>query len=306
MGAIINSQNVMLRGNNSFVGVTTDDSLSGNGTSASPLGVISAGSATYDSDGNVIVNTYLSSIPANYVSSVNNATPTILSGSISNHELTLSGNVPTAQYYVDDNMSGSGTSAKPWGLNDSINLTNNFFGRSATYSFGTAALRSDNDSAELYPHKLEMNGIVDNEHYEGGYKADGFGTFGKCTGYTSEYMPMNSNSGVQVPAMDYVNIGCANPKGIFEVQGGPGSNTNGIYGVQLSPSNVMTWTGWSRLDFSRQYVDGFQIWRLAQATGQPVAYWRFDSMQFCKNDGTSSVYFSLSDLHKLKQLINNM
>lgn len=306
MSAIINSQNVMLRGSNSFTGVMTDDSLSGNGTSASPLGVISAGSATYDSDGNVIVNTYLSSIPADYVSSINNVTPSILSGSISNHELTLSGNVPTPTYYVDDNISGSGTSAKPWGLNESINLSNSFYGRSASYSFGTATIRSDTASAQLYPYKLEIHDIVDNAQYEGGYKADGFGTFGKCTGYSSEYMPMNSNSGVQVPAMDYVQIGCGNGPGIFEVQGGPASNKNGIYGVQLSPSNVMTWTGWSRLDFSRQYVDGFQIWRLAQATGQPVAYWRYDGMQFCKNDGTSAVYFSLSDLHKLKQLINNM
>lgn len=255
MSAIINSQNVMLRGTNSFTGVTTDDSLSGNGTSASPLGVIPTGSPTY---------------------------------------------------YVDSNMSGSGTSAQPWGLNNSINLSNSFYGRSASYAFGTATLRSNTDSAQLYPYKLEINSIVENEPYRGSYNADGFDTFGKCTGYTSEYMPMNSDSGVQVPAMDYVQIGCGNSKGIFEVQGGPGSNTNGIYGVQLFPSNVMTWTGWSRLDFSRQYVDGFQIWRLAQATGHPVAYWRFDGMQFCKNDGTSAVNFSLSDLHKLKQLINNM
>jgi hypothetical protein len=167
MGAIINSQNVMLRGNNSFVGVTTDDTLSGNGTSASPLGVISAGSATYDSDGNVIVNTYLSSIPANYVSSVNNATPTILSGSISNHELTLSGNVPTAKYYVDGNMSGSGTSAKPWGLNDSISLTNSFYGRSATYSCRTAVINSDNASAELNDYKLEINRVLNNNKMPG-------------------------------------------------------------------------------------------------------------------------------------------
>lgn len=306
MGAIINSQNVMLRGNNSFVGVTTDDTLSGNGTSASPLGVISAGSAIYDSDGNVIVNTYLSSIPADYVSSVNNATPTILSGSISNHELTLSGNVPTAQYYVDGNMSGSGTSAKPWGLNDSISLTNNFYGRSATYSCGTAAINSDDASAELNDYKLEINRVIDNNKYNAGYKAEGFGSFGKCTGYSSEYYPMNSDSGVAIQPMDYVSVGCDNAKGIFEVQGGGAANTNGQYGVQLCPSNVMTWTGWSRLDFSRQCVDSFQIWRLAQTTGQPVAYWRFDGMQFCKNDGTSAVYFSLSDLHKLKQLINNM
>lgn len=255
MGAIINSQNVMLRGNNSFAGVTTDDTLSGNGTSASPLGVIFPESTTY---------------------------------------------------YVDSNMSGSGTSAEPWGLNDSITLTNSFFGRSASYSFGTAALNSDSATAQLMPTRLLMNGYVDNNQYNGSYKADGFGSFGACTGYSSEYYPMNSNSGVKIPAMDYVSVGCDNPRGIFEVQGGPASNTNGMYGVQLFPSNVLTWTGWSRSDFSRQFVDGLQIWRLGQATGQPVAYWKFDSMRFCKYDGTSAVEFSLEDLNKLKQLINNM
>ena len=55
----------------------------------------SSNSATYDSDGNVITATYLSSIPEGYVSSVNNLTPNIVSGGINSHELKLSGAWPT-------------------------------------------------------------------------------------------------------------------------------------------------------------------------------------------------------------------
>jgi len=55
----------------------------------------SSNSATYDSDGNVITATYLSSIPEGYVSSVNNLTPTIVSGGINSHEIKLSGAWPT-------------------------------------------------------------------------------------------------------------------------------------------------------------------------------------------------------------------
>lgn len=55
----------------------------------------SSNSATYDSDGNVITATYLSSIPEGYVSSVNNLTPTIVSGGINGSELKLSGAWPT-------------------------------------------------------------------------------------------------------------------------------------------------------------------------------------------------------------------
>lgn len=55
----------------------------------------SSNSATYDSDGNVITATYLSSIPNGYVSSVNNLTPSIVSGGISGSELKLSGSWPT-------------------------------------------------------------------------------------------------------------------------------------------------------------------------------------------------------------------
>lgn len=55
----------------------------------------SSNSATYDSDGNVITATYLSSIPEGYVSSVNNLTPNIVSGGIDSHELKLSGVWPS-------------------------------------------------------------------------------------------------------------------------------------------------------------------------------------------------------------------
>ena len=59
---------------------------------------LSSDSATYDSDGNKITETYLSAIPEDvittadtFVSSVNNLTPAIVSGGIEGHELTLSG-----------------------------------------------------------------------------------------------------------------------------------------------------------------------------------------------------------------------
>jgi hypothetical protein len=55
----------------------------------------SSNSATYDSDGNVITATYLSSIPEGYVSSVNNLTPSIVSGGINGNELKLSGAWPS-------------------------------------------------------------------------------------------------------------------------------------------------------------------------------------------------------------------
>ena len=55
----------------------------------------SSNSATYDSDGNVITATYLSSIPEGYVSSVNNLTPSIVSGEINGSELKLSGSWPS-------------------------------------------------------------------------------------------------------------------------------------------------------------------------------------------------------------------
>ena len=58
----------------------------------------SSDSATYDSDGNKITETYLSAIPEDvittantFVSSVNNLTPTVISGEIEGHELKLSG-----------------------------------------------------------------------------------------------------------------------------------------------------------------------------------------------------------------------
>ena len=60
----------------------------------------SSNSATYDSDGNVITTTYLSSIPAGYVSSVNNLTPSIVSGKIEGHELKISGVNSTVTYDV--------------------------------------------------------------------------------------------------------------------------------------------------------------------------------------------------------------
>ena len=60
----------------------------------------SSNSATYDSDGNVITATYLSSIPAGYVSSVNNLTPSIVSGKIEGHELKISGINSTVTYDV--------------------------------------------------------------------------------------------------------------------------------------------------------------------------------------------------------------
>ena len=63
---------------------------------------LSSDSATYDSDGNKITETYLSAIPddvittANtFVSSVNNLTPELVSGGINGHELKLSGSTPT-------------------------------------------------------------------------------------------------------------------------------------------------------------------------------------------------------------------
>lgn len=55
----------------------------------------SSNSATYDSDGNVITATYLSSLPDGLVSSVNNLTPSIVSGEINGSELKLSGAWPT-------------------------------------------------------------------------------------------------------------------------------------------------------------------------------------------------------------------
>ena len=64
---------------------------------------LSSNSATYDSDGNKITETYLSAIPGDvittasvFVSSVNNLTPEIVSGGINGHELKLSGSTPTA------------------------------------------------------------------------------------------------------------------------------------------------------------------------------------------------------------------
>lgn len=63
---------------------------------------LSSDSATYDSDGNKITETYLSAIPGDvittasmFVSSVNNLTPEIVSGGINGHELKLSGSTPT-------------------------------------------------------------------------------------------------------------------------------------------------------------------------------------------------------------------
>lgn len=63
---------------------------------------LSSDSATYDSDGNKITETYLSALPegvittANtFVSSVNNLTPELVSGGINGHELKLSGSMPT-------------------------------------------------------------------------------------------------------------------------------------------------------------------------------------------------------------------
>ena len=55
----------------------------------------SSNSATYDSDGNIITATYLSSLPEGLVSSVNNLTPTIVSGGIDGSELKLSGSWPS-------------------------------------------------------------------------------------------------------------------------------------------------------------------------------------------------------------------
>lgn len=55
----------------------------------------SSNSATYDSDGNIITATYLSSLPEGLVSSVNNLTPDIVSGGINGSELKLSGSWPT-------------------------------------------------------------------------------------------------------------------------------------------------------------------------------------------------------------------
>jgi hypothetical protein len=55
----------------------------------------SSNSATYDSDGNVITATYLSSLPEGLVSSVNNLTPSIVSGGINGNELKLSGAWPS-------------------------------------------------------------------------------------------------------------------------------------------------------------------------------------------------------------------
>ena len=55
----------------------------------------SSNSATYDSDGNVITATYLSSLPEGLVSSVNNLTPSIVSGGINGSELKLSGAWPS-------------------------------------------------------------------------------------------------------------------------------------------------------------------------------------------------------------------
>ena len=58
----------------------------------------SSDSATYDSDGNKITETYISAIPDDvittadtFVSSVNNLTPELVSGGINGHELSLSG-----------------------------------------------------------------------------------------------------------------------------------------------------------------------------------------------------------------------
>lgn len=63
---------------------------------------LSSDSATYDSDGNKITETYLSAIPEDvittantFVSSVNNLTPELVSGEINGHELQLSGSIPT-------------------------------------------------------------------------------------------------------------------------------------------------------------------------------------------------------------------
>ena len=63
---------------------------------------LSSNSATYDSDGNKITETYLSAIPGDvittantFVSSVNNLTPELVSGGINGHELKLSGSTPT-------------------------------------------------------------------------------------------------------------------------------------------------------------------------------------------------------------------
>ena len=63
---------------------------------------LSSDSATYDSDGNKITETYLSAIPEDvittantFVSSVNNLTPELVSGGINGHELQLSGSTPT-------------------------------------------------------------------------------------------------------------------------------------------------------------------------------------------------------------------
>ena len=63
---------------------------------------LSSDSATYDSDGNKITETYLSAIPGDvittasmFVSSVNNLTPEVVSGGINGHELKLSGSTPT-------------------------------------------------------------------------------------------------------------------------------------------------------------------------------------------------------------------
>lgn len=63
---------------------------------------LSSDSATYDSDGNKITETYLSAIPGDvittasmFVSSVNNLTPELVSGGINGHELKLSGSTPT-------------------------------------------------------------------------------------------------------------------------------------------------------------------------------------------------------------------
>lgn len=55
----------------------------------------SSNSATYDSDGNIITATYLSSLPTGLVSSVNNLTPSIVSGGINGNELKLSGAWPS-------------------------------------------------------------------------------------------------------------------------------------------------------------------------------------------------------------------
>ena len=76
--------------------------ISGKDWSTVITAVPSATSATYDSDGNKITETYISAIPSDvvttattFVSSVDNLTPALVSAGIVGHELKLSGNAPT-------------------------------------------------------------------------------------------------------------------------------------------------------------------------------------------------------------------